>query len=82
MISTQIRKLFGFGRLPREPGAGGSSVLANMASKLNLGSLGNVITGALCGVGGGNLLSALLTGGGAAAAANAAGGLDLGSIVT
>jgi hypothetical protein len=63
-------------------GASGSSVLANMANKLNLGPLGNIITGALGGVGGGNLLSALLTGGGAAAAANAAGGLDLGSIVT
>jgi hypothetical protein len=62
-------------------GAGGSSVLANLVSKFNLGPLGNIITGALGGVAGGNVLGALLHGGGAAAA-NAAGGLDLGSLIT
>jgi len=62
-------------------GAGGSSVLANAVNKFNLGPLGNIITGALGGVGGGGLLDALLKGGGSAAA-NAAGGLDLGSLIT
>jgi hypothetical protein len=63
-------------------GAGGSSILANAASRLNLGPLGNLITGALGGIGGGNLLGALLHGGGAAAANAATGGFDLGSLVT
>jgi hypothetical protein len=63
-------------------GAGGSSVLANLANKYNLGPLANIITGALGGVGGGNVLGALLHGGGAAAANAATSGLDLGSIVT
>src|SRR3974390_244809 len=59
-------------------GAGGSSVLANAVNKFNLGSLGNIITGALGGGGGGNLLGALPQGGAAAAGS----GLDLGSLVT
>ncbi len=64
-------------------GAGGSSLLANAVSKLNLGPAGNLITGAIGGVGGGHLLDALLGGGGStAAAANAASGLDFGSIIS
>jgi hypothetical protein len=63
-------------------GAGGSSILANAVNRFNLGPLGNIVTGLLGGVGGGNLLSALLHGGGTAAAANTGTGLDLGSVVT
>ncbi len=63
-------------------GAGGSSLLANAVSKLNLGPVGNLITGALGGVGGGHLLDSILGGGGTAAAANAASGLDIGSIIS
>ena len=56
-------------------GAAGSGVLARMISQLNLGPIGNLITGALGGVGGGNILGSLL-------GAGATGGGDLGSILT
>lgn len=59
-------------------GAAGSGLLAKLVSQLNLGPLGNLITGALGGVGGGNVLGSLL---GSGAAATAAGG-DLSSILT
>ena len=59
-------------------GAAGSGVLARMVSQLNLGPIGNLITGALGGVGGGNILGSLL---GAGTAAATSGG-DLGSILT
>jgi hypothetical protein len=59
-------------------GAAGSGVLARMISQLNLGPIGNLITGALGGVGGGNILGSLL---GAGATTATAGG-DLGSILT
>ena len=41
-------------------GAAGSGVLARLVSQLNLGTIGNLITGALGGVGGGNILGSLL----------------------
>ncbi len=59
-------------------GAAGSGLLAKFVSQLNLGPIGNLITGALGGVGGGNVLGSLLGGG---AAATATGG-DLASILT
>jgi len=59
-------------------GAAGSGVLARLVSQLNLGPIGNLITGALGGVGGGNILGSLL---GAGTAAATSGG-DLGSILT
>jgi hypothetical protein len=59
-------------------GAVGSGVLARMISQLNLGPIGNLITGALGGVGGGNILGSLL----GAGATAATGGGDLGSILT
>ena len=59
-------------------GAAGSGVLARMVSQLNLGPIGNLITGALGGVGGGNILGSVLGAGTAAAT----GGADLGSILT
>src|SRR5271166_1462648 len=58
-------------------GAAGSGVLTKIASQFNLGPIGNLITGAIGGVGGGNILGSLL-GGGAAAATS---GGDLGSIL-
>ncbi len=58
-------------------GAAGSSLLAKVASQFNLGPIGNLITGAIGGVGGGNILGSLL-GGGAAAAT---GGGDIGPIL-
>ena len=48
-------------------GAAGSGVLARLVSQLNLGTIGNLITGALGGVGGGNILGSLLGAGTAAA---------------
>ena len=60
-------------------GSAGSGVLARMISQLNLGPIGNLITGALGGVGGGNILGSLL---GAGATTAATGGADLGSILT
>jgi hypothetical protein len=59
-------------------GAAGSSILAKLVNQLNLGPLGNLITGALGGAGGGNVLGSLL---GSGAAATATGG-DLASILT
>jgi len=59
-------------------GAAGSGILAKMMSQFNLGPIGNLITGVLGGVGGGNILGSLL--GGRAAAAT--GGGDIGSILT
>ncbi len=59
-------------------GAAGSGLLAKMVSQFNLGPIGNLITGAIGGVGGGNILGSLLGAGTAAAA----GGGDLGSILT
>ena len=59
-------------------GAAGSGVLVRLVSQLNLGPIGNLITGALGGVGGGNILGSLL---GAGSAAATSGG-DLGSILT
>jgi hypothetical protein len=59
-------------------GAVGSGVLTRIISQLNLGPIGNLITGALGGVGGGNILGSLL---GAGATTATAGG-DLGSILT
>ena len=59
-------------------GAAGSGLLAKMVSQFNLGPIGNLITGAIGGVGGGNILGSLLGAGTAAAA----GGGDLGSIFT
>jgi len=61
-------------------GAVGSGVLARIISQLNLGPIGNLITGALGGVGGGNILGSLLGAGTGATAAT--GGADLGSILT
>jgi hypothetical protein len=58
-------------------GAAGSGLLTKIASQFNLGPIGNLITGAIGGVGGGNILGSLL-GGGAAAATS---GGDLGSIL-
>ena len=40
-------------------GAAGSGLLAKFVSQLNLGPLGNLITGALGGVGGGSVLGSL-----------------------
>ena len=60
-------------------GAAGSGLLAKMVRQLNLGPIGNLITGALGGVGGGNILGSLL---GAGAAAATSGGADIGSILT
>jgi hypothetical protein len=62
-------------------GAVGSNLLASVASKFNLGPVGNLIAGALGGVSGSNLLNMIL-GTGASTAAAAAGGGDLASIVT
>jgi hypothetical protein len=59
-------------------GAAGSGLLAKFVSQLNLGPIANIITGALGGVGGGNLLGSLL---GSGAAATATSG-DLQSILT
>jgi hypothetical protein len=59
-------------------GAAGSGLLAKFLSQLNLGPIGNLITGAVGGVAGGNVLSSLL---GTGAAAAATGG-DLSSILT
>jgi hypothetical protein len=59
-------------------GAAGSGLLARFVSQLNLGPIGNLVTGALGGVGGGSVLGSLLGGG---AAATATGG-DLASVLT
>ncbi len=59
-------------------GAAGSGVLTKIISQLNLGPLGNIITGALGGVGGGNILGSILGAGTAAATS----GADFGSILT
>jgi hypothetical protein len=59
-------------------GAVGSGLLVRFLSQLNLGPMGNLITGALGGIAGGNILESLL---GSGAAATATGG-DLSSILT
>jgi hypothetical protein len=59
-------------------GAAGSGLLAKFVTQLNLGPLGNLITGALGGIGGGNILGSLLGSG----AAVATGGGDVASILT
>ena len=62
-------------------GAAGSGILAKFLSQLNLGPIGNLITGLAGGVAGGNVLGSLL-GSGAAATAATATGSDLSSILT
>jgi hypothetical protein len=59
-------------------GAAGSGLLARLLSQLNLGPIGNLITGAVGGIAGGNILGSLL---GTGAADTAISG-DLSSILT
>ena len=62
-------------------GAVGGNIVGAVASKLNLGPLGNSIAGIVGGGLGGQILGMVL-GGGAAAAAAPAGGMDMGSIIS
>jgi hypothetical protein len=59
-------------------GAAGSGLLARFLSQLNLGPLGNLISGAVGGIAGGHVLGSIL---GTGAAGTATGG-DLSSILT
>jgi hypothetical protein len=59
-------------------GAAGSGLLAKFLGQLNLGPIGNLITGAVGGIAGGHVLGSFL---GSGAAATATGG-DLSSILT
>jgi hypothetical protein len=59
-------------------GAAGSGLLARFLGQLNLGPLGNLISGAVGGIAGGHVLGSIL---GTGAAAAATGG-DLSSILT
>jgi hypothetical protein len=63
---------------PAHAGALGGNATGNFSKNINLGPLGNTITGALGGGIGGQILNAILGLGGTAAAS----GLDIGSIVS
>lgn len=71
--------------IPLISGAVGGNVVGALAKNLSLGTLWNSLAGIVGGVGGSQLLGLLMGGGtavAASAATTAAGGVDIGSILT